>query len=127
MRSARNAAPEYKEQWRQVTGVKYGSRIAASWVPKGWAAAEEKLTENDLAAALVKAKPDHERAITAVAVSAAEREPLADAAAKVEGRHAALRDAEDAQAAVAGVLDAAKSHRAGLPRRRRPRRELLLD
>jgi hypothetical protein len=105
---------EYKGQWRQVTGVNYGSRIAASWVPKGWAAAEEKLSENDLAAALVKAKADHERAIAAVAVSTAEREQLATEAAKVEERQAALREVEDAQAAVAGVLDAAKSYRAGL-------------
>jgi hypothetical protein len=106
---------QYKGEWRRVTGVNYGSRIAAAWVPKGWAAAEEKLDEEDFVDTLARAKTAHERAVAAAAVSDAEREQLIrEAGEQKSGEHdlqLATRAAKEAQAA----LEQATAARQALP------------
>jgi hypothetical protein len=108
----RDRGVELKARWRQVTGANYGSRIAASWRPD---LDDDETDENDLLAAVVRAKHAHETAIGAAAVSSAERDRLAGAAAKLEPAKDALRDAEQSAEAAAQRLDEAKAERAALP------------
>src|SRR4029077_5812689 len=70
---------EYKGAWRQVTGINYGSRVAASWRPD---LAEEPLGEPELVALVEQADRDRNRALAAAAVSSAERDRLPPPAPK---------------------------------------------
>jgi hypothetical protein len=106
---------EYKGQWRQVTGLNYGSRIAASWVPKGWTAADETVRENDLLGDLAKLKGDLERVIAEAAVSDAERERLKGEADRLDDRKTALDAALQAATAADKALERATAARAALP------------
>jgi hypothetical protein len=106
---------ELKGAWRQVTGANWGSRVGASWVPPGWQFDFEPPQENDLLAALARAKANHDKAVAAAAVSGAERTRLAAEAATIEARKDDLQAAEAKQAQLQGELDAARKARDLLP------------
>ncbi len=109
---------ELKGRWRQVTGANYGSRVAATWNPANWADLEDDfawVSENDLAAAVARAKDVHEKAIAATAVSAAERETLTAAAGQVDRHRQIFADAEAVDRSAAEQLTAAQTARARLP------------
>jgi hypothetical protein len=108
----RDRGVELKARWREVTGAVYGSRVGASWRPD---LADDEANENDLIAAVVRAKHAHETAIGAAAVSTAERERLATAAGKLDAATDALRGAEERADALAAQLDQATLARAALP------------
>ena len=108
----RDRGVELKARWRQVTGRDYGSRIGAAWRPD---LDDDEANENDLLAALARAKHEHETAIGAAAVSSAERDRLAAGATKLDPAKDLLRGAEQFAEGVAGRLDEAKAARAALP------------
>jgi hypothetical protein len=105
----RERGAQLKGMWRQVTGANYGSRVAASWRPD-----LAELNKEELEHELRDAKTARDRALTAEAVSAAERrrveelaelcdarhDALARAKARVEEYAAAYRQAQEARAAV---------------------------
>lgn len=109
----RDRGVELKARWRQVTGATYGSRVGASWHPDDLD--DDDMSENDLLAAVVKAKAERDKAIAAAAVSGAERDRLAAELASLEGRKDLLQQAEADAERVAAELDAARDARAALP------------
>lgn len=111
----RDRGVELKTEWRKVAGQQWGSRIGASWRPAGLELDDEAAGENDLLADLARAKEAHTKAVGAAAVSAAERERLAAAAAKLEPAKDLLLGAEQYAEGVAGRLDEARAARQALP------------
>ena len=111
----RDRGVELKAEWRKVAGQQWGSRIGASWRPAGLEIEDETATENDLLADLARAKEAHTKAVGVAAVSAAERERLAAAAAKLEPAKDLLLGAEQYAEGVAGRLDEARAARQALP------------
>ena len=111
----KEAGAGLKGEWRRVTGVNYGSRIAAAWVPKGWGAKEEKLSEKEFVGDVARTKAAHERAVAAAAVSDAEREQLMSEANLLAARQVAVADAQTVLRATATRLDQATDARHGLP------------
>jgi hypothetical protein len=109
---------ELKGRWRQITGVNYGSRIAASFRPD---MAEPTLNEHDLMAAVARAQRDVDNAISAAAVSASERDRLAVEAEALDLRTEALNRARAEAATGAQVLREAQEHRLSLPPTEQPR------
>jgi hypothetical protein len=115
----RERGAQMKGQWHQITGANYGSSKAASWRPD-----LAELVEADLLAAVSNAQMARDRALTAEAVSDAERHRLegeADlydarlaaferASARVSENHLALQKAQGARAALPLA-----SRRDGLP------------
>jgi hypothetical protein len=106
---------ELKGRWRQVTGANYGSRIAASWAPADWQFEFTPASENDLCAAIARAKELHETAIAAAAVSSAERQRLGKTMARIEEHKTALQRAEAEAERVGLALAEAQSAREQLP------------
>jgi hypothetical protein len=84
-RVRRERGAEMKGQWRQATGANYGSRVAASWRPD-----LAELAEADLVAAVNKAKVERDHALSAEAVSDAERRRLEGEVDLLDARHEAL-------------------------------------
>lgn len=111
----RDRGVELKARWRQITGATYGSRVGASWRPPDLDDDDDGMSENDLLAAVVKAKAERDKAIAAAAVSGAERDRLAAELASLEGRKDLLQQAEADAERVAAELDAAREARAALP------------
>lgn len=110
----RDRGVELKARWRQITATTYGSRVGASWRPD-LDDDDGELSENDLLAAVVKAKAERDRAIAAAAVSGAERDRLEAELASLEGRKDLLLQAEADAERIAAELDAAREARAALP------------
>jgi hypothetical protein len=106
----RQRGAENKGRWRQLTGVNYGSRIAATYRPD-----LSDLDENELAHAVAQARRDAEAAAAAVAVSASERERLAAEAGTLEDRSKALDSAQQAAQRCAEALHQAQQARLALP------------
>lgn len=108
---------EFKGAWRQVTGINYGSRVAASWRPD---LAEETLSEAELAELVEQADRERNRAVAAAAVSSAERERLTGEAARLDAAQANLERAEAEVTRVQAELAAARDQRAALPTGEQP-------
>ena len=106
---------EFKGQWRQVTGHNYGSRIAASWVPKGWTAADESAREGDLLGDIAKVKAEHEAAVAATALSENELHRLKLQVDLLPTREKDARAADAAVKAASTAVDQAAAARQALP------------
>jgi hypothetical protein len=105
----RERGAELKGMWRHTTGANYGSRIAATWRPD-----LSDLDERELTGAVSRAQTARDNAISATAVSDAERRRLEEeadlydarvaalerATARVEEYRIASRDAQAARAAL---------------------------
>jgi hypothetical protein len=87
-RVRRERGAEMKGQWRGVTGANYGSKIAATWRPD-----LAEIVESDLVAAVSRAQLDRDNAISAQAVSEAERTRLEGEADMLDERREAQRQA----------------------------------
>jgi hypothetical protein len=103
---------ELKGRWRQITGLNYGSRIAANWRPD---LADPSLNEPELMAAVARAQADHDAAVSAAAVSRTERERLTDEADQFDARSGDALKAERTVAERAEALHVAQQGRIALP------------
>jgi hypothetical protein len=101
---------ELKGQWRQVTGVNYGSRIAASWRPD-----LADGNDSDLSAAVARAKFVLENAQSAAAVSSAERERLTALANSQHAKKTSWLAADTAVKEAGEALRRAQAARMALP------------
>lgn len=99
-----------KGQWQQVTGVRYGSRVGASWRPD-----LAGLDEAEIAGAVQRAQAGRDRAIAAEAVSEAERRRIEEEADLLDDRRKALAEAERSVADAEKVYAAMRDARAALP------------
>lgn len=104
---------ELKGQWRQVTGVNYGSRIAAAYRPELDA---ESRTTPELVAQVETARQAFERAVAASAISGEQRRQLEADAAEFDARVAAVTTVREViEAAEARTKTAADARAACLP------------
>jgi hypothetical protein len=106
----RQRGAENKGRWRQLTGVNYGSRIAATYRSD-----LAELAETHLIHAVAKAKRDASAAVAAAAVSASERERLIAEAANFEDRSKAWETAKQKAEQCAEGLQKAQEARLALP------------
>jgi hypothetical protein len=106
---------QLKGRWRQATGANWGSRIAASWKPPEWSVDLAKASENDLTAAIPRAKEAERKAIAGAAVSGIERQKLEEAAGHIEELKDRLADAEVEEARLEEAHHKAEAERAELP------------
>jgi hypothetical protein len=104
-----------KGAWDDITGKKYGSKVADGWSPEGWLPEYATETVDDLTTRLATAKTALETALTGAAVDGAERERRAASAARVEDLTAQIAGAEEALAAAQAELEPAEAHRKSLP------------
>lgn len=115
MRKDRGA--ELKGRWRQITGINYGSRVAANWRPD---LADPSLNEPELMAAVARAQTDHDAAVSAAGVSKAERERVSAEAEQFDARTGDLQKAAQAVAECTEALTVAQQHRMDLPPSEQP-------
>ena len=113
--SRRDRGAELKGAWRQVTRQNWGSRVAKTWQPLAWDDDLAGMTEDQLAAAVETAQRAHDDAVSAAAVSAANRADLEREVGELDRRKDALRDAEAAAEQAGEALDQAKTARGELP------------
>lgn len=73
-----------KREWERLTGEKYGSTKAALWAPAGYSGDLDGDTEA-LAAAVDKARADHEQAVRAEAASGERMARVAEQAGRLPG------------------------------------------
>jgi hypothetical protein len=106
----RERGAELKGAWRHTTGANYGSRIAATWRPD-----LADIDERDLTQAVSKAQTARDNAISASAVSDAERRRLEDEAELYDARIAALERATARVEEYRVASQAAQGARAALP------------
>jgi DNA repair exonuclease SbcCD ATPase subunit len=106
----RERGAELKGMWRHTTGANYGSRIAATWRPD-----LADLDERDLTLAVSNAQTARDNAISASAVSDAERRRLEDEAELYDARIAALERATARVEEYRVASQAAQGARAALP------------
>lgn len=111
----RQRGAENKGRWRQLTGVNYGSRVAATYRPD-----LADLDETELAAAVARARHDADNAIAAVAVSASERKRLEAEADALDERTQALHSAAQTAQERAEALRVAQQARMALPPAEQP-------
>jgi hypothetical protein len=113
----REKGAEYKGAWRQVTGINYGSRVAAGWRPD---LAEEPLAEPELVALVEQADRDRNRALAAAAVSNVERDRLAVEASNLDAASGNDLRTEAEVSRIQGEITAARERRAALPTGEQP-------
>jgi hypothetical protein len=106
----RERGAQMKGQWRQITGANYGSRIAASWRPD-----LAELREPELVEEAATAKRERDNALTAEAVSDAERQRLESEADLLEARRDALGRAQERVKEYEAAYQQAQEARAALP------------
>ncbi|HEX6940493.1 MAG TPA: AAA family ATPase, partial [Longimicrobiales bacterium] len=73
---AKQTGAKLKGAWEHVTGERYGTNKADSWMPPHWATDLDGTSEETLQAALTEAREFLEAAIATTAISDAEREQL---------------------------------------------------
>jgi hypothetical protein len=106
----RERGAEMKGQWRQATGANYGSRVAASWRPD-----LGEMVESELVAELHRAQAERDRALSAQAVSGAERRRIEDEADVLDLRQDALGRATERVEKCNAAYQAAQQARSALP------------
>jgi hypothetical protein len=77
---AKESGSKYKGAWEEITGDRYGSQKAESWVPPEWESDLQSATEQSLHETITHEQEWLEAAISDQAVSAAELERLRKAA-----------------------------------------------
>lgn len=84
----KDAATKVKGAWEQVTGRKYGSKIAQEWVPEGYDMFSLQASEEDLQQELAGLRPRREAAIAAQAVRQTNLAELDELALQLDAREA---------------------------------------
>lgn len=74
----RDKGAKLKGQWEMITGERYGSKKAETFLPMGWDTDLESASEERLQAGLTKAREELEAAIAADAVDSSKRAEHAD-------------------------------------------------
>lgn len=82
---AKQSGAKAKGAWEQVTGQRYGSTKAASWLPEGWDHSLSTQVESDLRARVEQTKDALDAAIKAGGASEAEKGRLSERAVKLPG------------------------------------------
>lgn len=122
-----NAATQIKEkgarlkgQWEQITGDRYGSKKADSWIPEGYEPNLEAQSEDKLRAVVTDARDALEAAIAADAVDDSKRAELEALAALLPGRKIDALAAEKAKAdpALQNQLDECNGYIASINKNR---------
>jgi hypothetical protein len=106
----RERGAEFKGMWRHTTGANYGSRIAATWRPD-----LADLDERELTGAVANAQTARDNAISAAAVSDAERRRLEEDADLADARRDALERAQARVEEYGETYRHAQEARAALP------------
>jgi hypothetical protein len=108
--SRRERGQQYKGAWRQATGANWGSRVASSWRPD-----LADLDRDELIRDVGNAKAERDRAVSAAAVSAAERSRLEEEADLYDARQGALERLTARVNEYAGAYHQVQELRAKLP------------
>lgn len=90
---AKETGAQLKGQWRQVTGLNFGAKIAMNYVPKDWEPELAASSEETLQSCLSNARDSLESMIAVTAIDDADREKVEALAASLvtrEGEHDAL-------------------------------------
>lgn len=105
-----------KGRWEGLTGERYGTSKADSWLPKGWATNLEGASEERLQADQTQAQEFLEAAIATGAVDEDRRAMLEQKAALAEEHRAGVDAAKDKLAEATAAASARKTELDGLPR-----------
>lgn len=115
---ARENGTKLKGGWEQITGKRYGSQLAESWLPDGWAEELCTATPESLAAAVTEAETWVASATGAQAVGDEARRRLTETAGKLPalrdvraGHDAALKACEKDAAAARSEISELESQR----------------
>jgi hypothetical protein len=95
--SAKETGIKLKGQWEAITGERFGSAKAESWMPKGWETGLDGASEETLSAELTQARDFLEAAIASSAITGADRDRLQAAAsmlADLRAKHDAAKAAK---------------------------------
>lgn len=105
---ARDKGAKLKGQWEMVTGERYGSKKAESWLPSDWDPCLDGESEESLQRALVKEQESLEAAIAADAVDHAKRAEHEERAAKIDELKACVEALEADKEKARGLLEQAQ-------------------
>lgn len=107
---AKETGAQLKGQWRQVTGLNFGAKIAMNYVPKDWQPELATSSEETLQSGLTNARDSLESMIAITAIDDSEREKIEAVAGLLESREeeVAKRAAQMAECIEKGKEAAAK-------------------
>lgn len=114
-KAATDRGAKLKGAWEEVTGKKYGSKVAEGWTPEGWLPEHGAENSEDLTTNLATARTALETAISNAAVDQAEHVRRAEGAARADEMQASLATAETELGLARTALEAAEKRLSSLP------------
>lgn len=114
-KAATDRGAKLKGAWEEVTGKKYGSKVAEGWTPDGWLPEYGTESTEALTDRLATAKAALETAISNAAVDQAEHARRTEGASRVGDLQVILASAEAELATAKAALETAEKHLATLP------------
>lgn len=112
---AREGGAKSKGLWEGIAGRKYGSQVAASWLPEGWTPDLDRVEQDDLQGDIQAARRTVDGAIAADAVDQAEISRLETTAAGRSEAEGAVERAKGMVAEAADLLAQARTAHAAIP------------
>lgn len=114
-KAATDRGAKLKGAWEEVTGKKYGSKVAEGWTPEGWLPEHGAEDTDGLATKLATARTALEAAISNAAVDQTEHARRAEGAARADEMQKSLTQAETELGLARTALEAAEKDLAKLP------------